>query len=215
MYAQISPCLPVKHKTFFGCFLLWTTVDCCGYTLSPSYPQLWYFIPLSFFRLGNLRWPFCLRCFQEIHCNSVRNLRPLHTPPIDILSCFLYNLMFWPPPPSSSSKKTKQTKTKQNKKFTVLYADGNTDRQTLAPSSSFQSWGSQLALYHQSTQFLKYNLSATISVFPSLLDTAATSFRTGTAIISSNDRHHHNLSSLDDNNTGILYLLPKVSLMFI
>ena len=137
------------------------------------------------------------------------------------LSCFLYNLMFWPPP-LPPAKKTKQkqqqktTKTKQSKKLTVyLYTDGNTDTHTLAPSSSFQSWGSQLALYHQSTRFLKYNLSATISVFPSLLDTAATSFRTGTAIISSNDRHHHNLSSLDNNNTGILYLLPKVSLMFI
>lgn len=119
MYAQISPCLPVKHKTFFGCFLLWTTVDCCGYTLSPSYPQLWYFIPLSFFRLGNLRWPFCLRCFQEIHCNSVRNLRPLHTPPIDILSCFLYNLMFWPPPPLPPAKK--QNKQKQNKTKSSLF----------------------------------------------------------------------------------------------
>lgn len=116
MYAQISPCLPVKHKTFFGCFLLWTTVDCCGYTLSPSYPQLWYFIPLSFFRLGNLRWPFCLRCFQEIHCNSVRNLRPLHTPPIDILSCFLYNLMFWPPPPLFLQQKNKTNKNKTKQK---------------------------------------------------------------------------------------------------
>ena len=123
MYAQISPCLPVKHKTFFGCFLLWTTVDCCGYTLSPSYPQLWYFIyTLSFFRLGNLRWPFCLRCFQGIHCNSVRNLRPLHTPSLEILSCSPNNLMFCPPPPSSSSKKKQnKTKTKQNKTKSSLY----------------------------------------------------------------------------------------------
>ena len=32
---------------------------------------------------------------------------------------------------------------------------------------------------------------------------------------SSNDRHHHKLSSLDNNKTGILYLFPSVSLMFL
>ena len=33
--------------------------------------------------------------------------------------------------------------------------------------------------------------------------------------ISSTDRNHHKLSSLDNNKTGILYLFPNVSLMFI
>ena len=33
---HISPFLPVKHRTSFSCFLLRTTVDCCGYTLSTS-----------------------------------------------------------------------------------------------------------------------------------------------------------------------------------
>ena len=130
MYAQISPCLPAKHKTFFGCFLLRTTVDCCGYTLSPSYPQLWYFIPLSFFRLGNLRWPFCLRCFQEIHCNSVRNLRPLHTPPIDICPVSFTILCSDPPPlflqQKKQNKNNNKKQQKQSKKLTVyLYTGGN------------------------------------------------------------------------------------------
>ena len=33
--------------------------------------------------------------------------------------------------------------------------------------------------------------------------------------ISSYDRHHHKLSSLNNNKTGIIYLSPNVSLMFI
>ena len=49
------------------------------------HPQLWHSIyPLPFFRQRNLRWPFCLRCLHEIHCKSVRNLRPQYAPVIVI-----------------------------------------------------------------------------------------------------------------------------------
>ena len=53
-----------------------------------------------FFRLRNLRWSFCLRCFHEIHCNSVRNVRPPHAPVIAICPVsFTIGCSHAPPPP--------------------------------------------------------------------------------------------------------------------
>ena len=140
------------------------------------YPHLF-----SFFRLRNLRAFFCLRCLHQIqiHCKSVRNLRPPHAPVIAIFSLsFAIITMFSLPLPLPPPKKNK-TKTKTKKAKRYLYTNGHTDRKTLTPWSSFRSWGLQLALYHQSTWFLKCNLSTATSIFPSPLNTAVTSFRTG------------------------------------
>ena len=53
-----------NYNTSLGWFLLRKIVDRCGYRLSISLstPTVWHSIyPLSFSRLRNLRWPFCLR----------------------------------------------------------------------------------------------------------------------------------------------------------
>ena len=53
-----------NYNASFGWFLLRKIVNCCGYRLSISLstPTVWHLIyPLSFSKLGNLRWPFCLR----------------------------------------------------------------------------------------------------------------------------------------------------------
>ena len=56
--------IPPYNNTSFGWFLLRKIVDYFGHTLSISLstPTVWHSIyTLSFSRLGNLRWPFCLR----------------------------------------------------------------------------------------------------------------------------------------------------------
>ena len=58
--------------------------------------------PLPFFRQRNLRWPFCLRCLHEIHCKSVRNLRPQYAPVIVICPVSVIIICSHAPPPQKS-----------------------------------------------------------------------------------------------------------------
>ena len=121
------------------------------------------------------------------------------------LSCFLYNHMFLclplsqPPLPEA----------KQH-----LYTDGRTDRHLLYAVyldrrgcywfciiDPHDSWNVNCPLPCTSSP-ASWKLLSLLSVQDSSNN-------------SSNDRHHHKLSSLDNNKTGILYLFPNVSLMFI
>ena len=81
----------------------------------------------------------------------------------------------------------------------------------------FDRWGCKLlGLHHRSTRFLNCNLSTTISILPWASWTVLSPFSVqDSRNISSNDRHHHKLSSLNNNKTGIIYLSLNVSLMFI
>ena len=66
-YAFISPCVPTKHNTSFSCFLLKTTIDCCGYTLSISLPTTMILnLLVIHFHAREFERSFCLRCLNEI-----------------------------------------------------------------------------------------------------------------------------------------------------
>ena len=65
--AFVSPCLPIKHNTSFSFFLLKTTIDCCGYTLSISLSTTMILnLLLIHFQAWEFERPFCLRCLNEI-----------------------------------------------------------------------------------------------------------------------------------------------------
>ena len=119
------------------------------------HPQLWHSIyPLSFFRQRNLRWPFCLRCLHEIHCKSVRNLRPQHAPVIVICPVSVTIICSHAPPPHPPKKRYDiRTQT-----------DTKTDRHLLH-SVHFDLGDLQLAFHHRYTWLLKYNSCTTIPIF--------------------------------------------------
>ena len=199
--AHTSPCLPVKHNTSFSCFLLKTTVDCCGYTLSISLSTttVWYSIhPLSFFRLGNLRY------LHEIHCKSVPTYG--HHMLLLLLPFVLFPLQSYVlmPPPLSQPPSPKVKR--------HLYTGGQTDTCSMQLISIVVV---AMALHHRSTWFLKCTCPLPYPSSPAsstlLLPLSVQDSRN----ISSNGRHHHKLSSLDNNKEGILYLFPNASLMFI
>ena len=150
------PCLPVKHNTSFSFFLLRTTVDCCGYTLSISLSTttVWYSIyPLSFFRRRESEMP------SWIILQICVNLRPPHAPVVAICPVSFTIICFYAFP-SPQSETTSVYRRRDRHLLHAVYLD-------------------RLTLHHRSTWFLKCNLSTTMYIFPSLLDTAATSFCTG------------------------------------
>ena len=107
------------------------------------YPQLRYSMyPLSLIRLRNLRYPFCfLRCFHEIHCISVGNLRPPHAPVT--ATC-----------PASFTIRCSHDPWEKNRCDIRLYPDGHTDRQTGTyppPPPSGIVGVAIMALHHQTT----------------------------------------------------------------
>ena len=80
--SHTSPCLPVKHNISFSCFLL-RTVDGCFYTLSiSSSTTVTLNLPVILFQAKEFE--MAMRCLHEIHCKSVRNLRPQYAPVIVI-----------------------------------------------------------------------------------------------------------------------------------
>ena len=118
-------------------------------------------------------------------------------------TCFLHNHMLTP----HHSPQKSQT--------ISVYRWTHRLRHTLTSRSSFWLWGLQLGLHHRSTWFLNCNLTTTISILPSLLDTAVTFFCTGfTQHFYKWQAIPHKLSSLNNNNTGI-YLSLNVKRMFI
>ena len=65
--AFMSPCVPTKQNTSFSCFLLKTTIDCCGYTLSISQSTTMILnLLLIHFHAWEFERPFCWRCLNEI-----------------------------------------------------------------------------------------------------------------------------------------------------
>ena len=101
--------------------------------------------------------------------------------------CFLYNKMFSRPPPPE----------KRSKRYPA-------DRQTLTPHAGIVGVAI-MTLHHQSTWFLKSYVT-----FPLPYPSSPASWTLLLPLsvqdshnISSNDRYHHSLSSLDNNKTGI------------
>ena len=92
------------------------------------------------------------------------------------------------------------------KKPNDMCRDGHTDRHTLTSRSLFRSSGLQLVLHYRSRRFLNCNLSTTISIFNPASWTLLSPFSVQDSRNISNDRHHHKLSSLNNNKKGIIYL---------
>ena len=156
--AHTSPCPPVKQHFFFlllaqgNSWLLWL--------------HTFYFIKHNYSMMLNL--PLILFQARESEMPSwnilqiCANLRPPHAPVVAICPVSFTIICFYASPsPNPHSPKRND--------ICIL-----TDRQTLTPWFSFRSWWLILALHHRSTWFLKCNLSTTMYVFPSLLDTAVT-----------------------------------------
>ena len=146
--------------------------------------------------LGNLR------CHHEIYCKSV----PTYGHRMLLLLLFvlfpLQTYVFMPPPlptPTPQSKTTSVYRRKRRHLIHSVYLDRG-GCNWLCIIDPHDSWNVTCPLPCTSTP-ASWTLLSPISVQDS-------------SNISSNDRHHHKLSSLD-HKTGILYLFPNVSLMFI
>ena len=211
--AHIFPCLPVKHNTSFSWLLLETTVDFCGYTLSISLSTTMILnLLLILFQAREFEMAIL---FEVPSWNTLQICAQLIATTCSCccyLSSFLYNHKFSRPHPPGKKKKKKKEKRHLH---VYLYTDGHTDRQTLTPYRSFQLWG--------------YNWLCTVDPHDSWNQTCPLPYPSSPASwtllsllseqdsrnISLNDRHHHKLSSPDNNKTGMLYLFRNVSLTFI
>ena len=119
------------------------------------------------------------------------------------LSCFLYNHVFMPPPlltPTPQSETTSVYRRKRRHLLHAVYLDRG-GCNWLCIIDPHDSWNVTCPLPCTSSP-ASWTLLSPLSVQDS-------------SNISSTHRNHHKLSSLDNNKTGILYLFPNVSLMFI
>ena len=143
--------------------------------------------PLSFFRLRNLAFCF-LRCFHEIHCNSVRNLRsPLAPVTASFPVSFTIRCSQPPPPPGKKSKR--------------YPADRQTDTY---PSCGDRGgcnngFASSIHIIHEMYVAFPLPYPSSPASWTLLLPLSEQDSHN----ISSNDWYHHSLSSLDNNKTGI------------
>ena len=123
-----------------------------------------------------------------------------------LLLFVLFSLQSYVLIPTSHLQKKQPQKTKESEKLTVfLYTDEHTDRHLL--HAIHFNRGGRNWLCTIDPNEMKCNLSTSISIFLSLLDIIMLSplFVQDSCKISSSYRHHHNLSSLDNNKKGILY----------
>ena len=128
----------------------------------------------------------------------MRNLRSPHRSFYYQFPCFLYNKTFSPPRPARI----------KNPSDIRLYTDGHTDRQTdrqtLTPHAGIVGVA-LMTLHHQSIMTPEMYVT-----FPLPYPSSPASWTLLLPLsvqdshnISSNDRYHHSLSSLDNNKTGI------------
>ena len=164
--AHISPCSPAKHDTSFRCFFLKTIVDCCGYTLSLSLSTTTILnVPLIFNQAKEFEIAFLF--LEVLSWNTLHFGAQLTATTCSCychLPCSLYNKMFSRP------------LEKKSMRYPAVYrrTHRQTDRHLPPPPSIQGSWGFQSWLCT-----IKPHDSTTIFIFPSLFNSAVTSFRTG------------------------------------
>ena len=193
--AHISPCSPAKHNTSFSCFFLKTIVDCCGYTLSLSLSTTTIRnVPLTFFQAKEFE--IGILFFEVLSWNTLQFCAQLTVTTSSCyyqFPCFLYNKTF------------SRTPEKKSKRYPAVYrrTHRQTERDTYPPCGDRGGCNNGFAssIHMIPEMYVTFPLpypsspaSWTLLLPLSIQDSHN---------ISSNDRYHHSLSSLDNNKTGI------------
>ena len=177
--AHTSLCSPAKHNTSFSCFFLKTIVDCCGYTLSLSLSTTF---GILFFEV--LLWNTLQFCAQlTVTTSSCYYQFP----------CFLYNKTFSRPPE------------KKSKRYPAVYrrTHRQTERDTYPPCGDRGGCNNGFAssIHMIPEMYIAFPLPypSSPASWTLLLPLSVQDSHN----ISLNDRYHHSLSSLDNNETEI------------